>query len=187
MKEEVWKSIKNYEGLYEVSNKGKIRSLDHIRKNGKNQYLQKGKILKSGLNKKTNYLMISLSKNGKCKTKYIHKIVAETFIDNLNQYKYINHKDENKLNNKVDNLEWCSAKYNCNYGDRNKKIANKLSKKINQYDLNGNYIRTWNSSREIEKTIKIDQSNICLCCNDKRKTVGGYKWKYYHEKEDDDV
>jgi hypothetical protein len=82
------------------------------------------------------------------------------------------------LNNNIENLEWCSAKYNANYGNRNKKIADKLSKKINQYDLDNNFIRTWNSSIEIERTIGIDQSNVCLCCNGKRDTAGGFKWKY---------
>jgi len=173
-----WKPIKDFENLYEVSNAGEVRSLDHIRRTGRSKYLQKGKLLKSGLNKKTNYLMVSLSKNGKSITKYIHKLVAETFLDNPNGYKYINHKDENTLNNNTENLEWCSAKYNANYGNRNRKIADKLSKKINQYDLNNNFIRTWNSSMEIERTIGIDQSNVCLCCNGKRNTVGGYKWKY---------
>ena len=109
---------------------------------------------------------------------HIHKLVAETFLNNPNGYKYINHKDENTLNNNVENLEWCSAKYNANYGNRNKKIADKLSKKINQYDLDNNFIKTWNSSMEIERTIGIDQSNVCLCCNGKRDTVGGFKWKY---------
>ena len=173
-----WKPIKGFENLYEVSNTGEVRSLDHIRRTGRSEYLQKGKLLKSGLNKKTNYLMVSLSKNGKSITKYIHKLVAESFLDNPNGYKYINHKDENTLNNNVENLEWCSAKYNANYGNRNKKIADKLSKKINQYDLDNNFIKTWNSSIEIERTIGIDQSNVCLCCNGKRNTVGGYKWKY---------
>ena len=122
--------------------------------------------------------MVSLSKNGKSKTKYIHKLVAETFLDNPNNYECINHKDENKLNNEIDNLEFCTKKYNCRYGNRNKKIAEKLSKKINQYDLEGNFIKTWDSSVQIERTININQRNVCLCCKGKRKTVGGYIWSY---------
>lgn len=173
-----WKPIKDFEGIYEISNDGIVRSLNHKRKNKNGIYIQKGKVLKCGINKKTGYKMVSLSKNGKSKTKYIHKLVAETFLDNPNNYECINHKDENKLNNDIDNLEFCTKKYNCRYGNRNKKIAEKLSKKINQYDLEGNFIKTWDSSVQIERTININQRNVCLCCKGKRKTVGGYIWSY---------
>lgn len=173
-----WKPIKDFEGIYEVSNNGEVRSLNHKRKNKNGFYIQKGKILKCGINTKTGYKMISLSKDGISKTKYIHKLVAETFLDNPNNYECINHKDENKLNNNVDNLEFCTKKYNCRYGNRNKKIAEKLSKKINQYDLEGNFIKTWDSSVQIERIININQRNVCLCCKGKRKTVGGYIWSY---------
>ena len=173
-----WKPIKDFEDIYEVSNDGRVRSLNHKRKNKNGFYIQKRKVLKCGINKKTGYKMVSLSKNGKSKTKYIHKLVAETFLDNPNNYECINHKDENKLNNEIDNLEFCTKKYNCRYGNRNKKIAEKLSKKINQYDLEGNFIKTWDSSVQIERTININQRNVCLCCKGKRKTVGGYIWSY---------
>lgn len=173
-----WKPIKGFEGLYEVSNTGMVRSLDHERKNKNGSYIQNGKILKIGINKRTGYLMVSLSKDGKSKTQYIHKLVANAFIENPKEYKCINHLDENKNNNNVENLEWCNHKINDNHGTRNERISKKLSKKIKQYDLKGNYIKSWNSSVEIEKTIGIDQSNICLCCNGKRNSVGGYLWRY---------
>ena len=175
---EVWKPIKNYEGFYEISNLGNVRSLSHMRKNKNGFYIQKGKNIKAGINRKTGYLMVSLSKNGKTQTKYIHKLVAEAFIDNPNNFICVNHLDENKKNNNVDNLGWCNHKINNNYGTRNKRISQKLSRRINQYDLKGNFIKTWNSSIEIEKSIGIDQSNICLCCKGKRNSVGGYLWKY---------
>lgn len=173
-----WKPIKGYEGLYEISNTGKVRSLDHLRKTDRSSYVQKGKELKLGLNKKTGYLMVSLSKEGKTKSHTVHKLVAKTFIENPNNYSCINHKDENKQNNHISNLEFCTKKYNCNYGTRGKKISEKLSKRINQYTMNDEYIKTWNSSVEIEKILGIDQSNVCLCCKGKRKSVGGFKWEY---------
>lgn len=177
--DEVWKPIKYYEGLYEISSLGRIRSLDHLRQTGRSAYIQKGKEIKLGLNGKTGYLIVSLSKNGTSTTYRVHKLVAETFLPNPNNYKCVNHINEVKTDNRIDNLEWCSHKYNSNYGNRNKKIADKLSIKIDQYSLDDEYIKTWNSSVEIEKTLGIKQSNICLCCKGKRDSVGNYKWKYH--------
>lgn len=116
---EVWKNIPNYENLYQVSNFGNVRSLNHIRKNGTNKYLQKGRILKP--QKTSNYLFVRLSKNGESKQYLVHRLVAEVFILNEFNYKEVNHKDENKYNNNVSNLEWCSHKYNINYGSGNKR------------------------------------------------------------------
>lgn len=176
--DEIWKPIKDYEGLYEVSNLGNVRSLDHMRKiSGNGEYLQKGKVLKN-IKNNSGYIRVTLSKEGKRKNKHIHRLVAEAFIPNPNNLSCINHKDENPLNNNVNNLELCTRKYNDNYGNRNNKIAKKLSKKIDQFDINGNYIKTWDSSVSIERETELDQSNICLCCKGKRKSVGGYIWKY---------
>lgn len=133
---EIWKDIPNYEGLYQASNFGRIRSLDKVIKNrGKNQYgstfdiIKKGKILKQRLNK-GGYLKVYLIKEGKSKTFIAHRLIALTFIPNPNNYKIVNHKDENKTNNNIDNLEWCTQSYNINYGSRNEKAAEKLKKII---------------------------------------------------------
>lgn len=131
MEKEIWKPIKDYENLYEVSNNGKVRSL--IREVVvKNKYgavstrMTKPKELKP--QKRGEYYIVWLCKNGKPKQYYIHRLVGETFIANPNNLRDINHKDENKLNNNVNNLEWCTHKYNMNYGNRNKIISIKASK-----------------------------------------------------------
>lgn len=124
--QEIWKDIKNYEGLYQVSNLGNVRSLNRIVNcniKNNNKAIKKGKILKP--NKKRNgYLQVCLLNKQKRKYCNIHRLVAETFIPNLNHLSQVNHIDENKDNNCVDNLEWCSPKYNCNFGTRNSKIYN---------------------------------------------------------------
>lgn len=112
--EEIWKSIKGYEDLYAVSNFGKVKSLKY------------GKILKPQ-NKGNGYLQVSLCRNGKRKTLLVHRLVAEAFIPNPYGLPEINHIDENKSNNCVENLEWSDAKYNTNYGSRTKRISAALT------------------------------------------------------------
>ena len=123
---EIWKDIKGYEKLYQVSNLGRVKSLPKFHRTNKFYssigYMSKEKILKP-LKQSCNYLQVDLCDiNGKRRKKYIHKLVAEAFIPNPNNYEYVNHKDEKKTNNKIDNLEWCSFDYNLNYGTRNARI-----------------------------------------------------------------
>ena len=129
---EIWKDIENFEGLYQVSNLGNDRSLDRIKNQFNGYYysnrIYKGKILKPAISK-NGYLRVLLQANGIKKNCCIHRLVAETFIPNIDNLPIINHKDENKLNNQVDNLEWCTQSYNINYGNRNKKVINKLKGK----------------------------------------------------------
>lgn len=113
--QEVWKDIKGYEGLYQVSNLGKVKRL------GNNKQMRE-KTLKERKGK-GGYLQVLLCEKGAQKSKYVHQLVAFAFIPNPNNYKEINHKDENKINNSVENLEWCNHKYNCNYGTRNKRLT----------------------------------------------------------------
>lgn len=132
---EIWKDIKEYEGLYQISNLGNVKSLDHMRKNGTNEYMQKGKILKP--QKSNNYLFVKLSKEGKTKQFFVHRLVASFFLPNELNYKEINHKDENPQNNKYNNLEWCSHKYNINYGTGNSRRSKsekhtRLQKKLKE-------------------------------------------------------
>lgn len=112
MTDEIWKPIKDFEDSYEVSSKGRVRSLDKIvvdnLKGTERRRLIKGKILKPYLCKGNGYLLVTLSKNSKLKYKTIHRLVAESFIPNLNSYPSINHKDEDKQNNNLENLEWCT-------------------------------------------------------------------------------
>lgn len=160
---EIWKDIKDYEGLYWVSNLGNVKS--------------KRKILKP-INGE--YLRVGLSKNGIQKTITIHRLVAETFINNENKYNYVNHKDENKHNNNVDNLEWCTNVYNINYGKRNEKVSKNQSKyKIIQKDKNNNIIKEWQNIWDLKHNTKFETTNIRKCCKGQYKYAYGYKWEYF--------
>lgn len=195
---EIWKTIIGYEELYQISNYGDVKSLKRDRNN---QYNNQEIILKK-LKTHDGYLFVNLYKNGKREAKKIHRLVAEAFLLDKTNFKSmphedrskidinkleINHKDENKQNNCVDNLEWCTNLYNSNYGNRNKKIKsskkNQNGKQIEQYDLNNNFIKVWESSMEIERTEKIFHQNIINCCKRKSKTAGGYIWKYREREE----
>ena len=121
---EEWKNIIGYEGLYEVSNTGQVRSLDrYVKYSNGRIHLHKGKVL-SPVKDKYGYLVVCLYCNEKQKIIKIHRLVAQAFIPNPNNLPEVNHKDEDKTNNSVDNLEWCTAKYNSNYGNRTKNIVN---------------------------------------------------------------
>ena len=179
---EIWKDVKNYEGLYQVSNLGRVRSLD-VRTYQKNKFgkfkyvLHKGKILK--IQKQRNgYFTIDLHMNGKFERKIIHRLVAETFISNPNNYQYINHKDSNTSNNRVDNLEWCTQKYNIKYAyDFGNKIPPNM-RSVNQIDENGKITATFISIQEAERKTSIKSANISKCCRKLRNKAGGYQWAY---------
>lgn len=127
---ETWKDIKGYEGLYQVSTMGRVKSLKRTRKtNGKNAVVRE-RILTPYTNP-YGYVNYYLRREGEKKGYRINRLVAQTFIPNPNNLPYVNHKDENKLNNCVDNLEWCTALYNNNYGTRNKRISDTKNEKCN--------------------------------------------------------
>jgi len=174
--QEIWKDIKGYEGLYQVSNYGRVKSLP---KNTKNQF-KNGLLLTPILNNK-GYYMIGLYKNRKCKHYLISRLVAQTFIANPNNFPMVNHKDENPKNNYVENLEWCDRLYNMNYGTQKQRAHDKTKIKINQYTLDGKYIKTWNSITEANNFYKT--SHISECCNSKskRKSTKGYLWGYVNK------
>ena len=178
--EEIWKDVKGYEGLYQVSNLGRVKSIKRkvniYSKKNKNYYKRtiKQKILNYGGNT-IGYVNVPLSKDGCTKPIYVHRLVAEAFIPNPNNYPCVNHIDENKENNKVDNLEWCTVKYNNNYGSH----IEKISKKVIQYDLKGNFIKEWESIAKASKELKL--SKIWEVCNGKRNKCGNFIWKYAKE------
>ena len=155
---EVFKDVPGYEELYQVSNLGNVKSLIT------------GKILSPGINT-CGYLHVILCKNGKQKYYLIHRLVAQAFIPNPDNYPEVNHKDKNRQNNCVDNLEWCTTQYNVEYS---------RAKQVAQYDLNGNLIATWKSVREIERQTGFLQGSISDCCRGHRncKTMYGYIWRY---------
>lgn len=173
--DEVWKPINSYEKLYEISSFGRVRSLDREIEGRWGSTKIRGKLL-IPVPDKDGYLIITLCKNGKQKVGKIHRLVAETFIENPNNLPQVNHKDENKQNNCVDNLEFCTSKYNTNYGTGIERRSNKTSKPVLQFDINHNFIRKYKSMTEAEKTLKI--KHIYDCCNGKLKMCGGYIWRY---------
>lgn len=122
------------------------------------------------------YKKVTLFKNGKAHYFTVHRLVALSFIPNPEGFNTVNHKDENKLNNSVYNLEWCTPKYNANYGNRNKKLAACFSKPILQLSLNDEVIKKWDSISEAIKFYK--NTAIGLCVKNRRSSAAGYKWKY---------
>ena len=195
---EEWRDIKGYEKLYQVSNLGRVKSLPKFHRTSKFYssigYMSKEKILKP-LKQSCNYLQVDLCDiNGKRRKKYIHKLVAEAFIDNPNNLPQVNHKDGNKLNNSVDNLEWCTCKENILHGIKNglkiykKGTQNAMYGKyvkssnraipILQFDLNNNFIKQRDSQIEIQRELGYKQSVISNCCNGRGKTAYGYIWKH---------
>lgn len=159
---EIWKDIKNYEGLYQISNLGKIKSFSR----GENS--NKEKILKLKYDK-YGYMCIDLWKNKSVKTFKVHRLVAQAFIPNPHNYPVVNHKNKMRDDNIVDNLEWCTIKYNCQYSK---------AKAVLQCDLNGNVIKRWDCIREASRKLKICNGDICKCCKKKKNTCGGFLWKY---------
>ena len=173
--QEIFKDIKGFEGLYQVSNLGNVRSLPHLGK--KINRIYGGHLLIPQLNLK-GYPSVVLHKDNKyVKTARVHRLVAETFIPNPDNLPQVNHKDEDKTNNKVDNLEWCTNKYNETYGTKIQRIAEKTHKGVNQYDLNGNFIKHYFSLTEASKETGINKGNIGSSCRG-GYNAGGFTWRY---------
>lgn len=181
---EIWKDIQEYEGLYQVSNFGRVRSLGRPVYNAikRGNIWRKGKILKPIQTQSTGYYCVSLVKNRYLKRMSIHRLVANAFIPNPQSLPQVNHKDENKANNRVSNLEWCTPKYNNGYNNLNERIAlkqinGKRSKKVGQYSLEVKKIKTWPSMHECARA-GYDRADISRCCHGKSKSYSGYIWKF---------
>ena len=171
MKKEIWKDILGYEGLYQVSNFGRVKSI----KFGKERLLRP-QLIKNG------YLCINLYKNNKCKRYLIHRLVAEHFLDNPNNLSEVNHKSEDKTDNSVSNLEWCTHEYNSSYGTkikrtREKLLNGKLSKSVLQYTLNGEFVKEWASVNEAGRN-EFNCGTVAACCRGIRKQHKGFIWRY---------
>ena len=156
--EEIWKDIEGFEGKYQISNTNKVKS----------NHFGKSIILKPALNT-GGYNSVSLSLNNKAKSVTLHRLIMTAFIANPDNKPCINHIDGNKLNNSLSNLEWCTYKYNNIYNNKSKKNCIAIS----QYDLEGNFIKDWESARQVYRQLKIQYKNICKCCKGKRKKAGG--------------
>ena len=176
---EIWKPILETDGKYEISNLGNIRTVDRYAKVcGGGMRFIKGEMRKP-IVCSNGYLELQASVNGKRIIFMVHRLVAQYFIPNPNDYPEVNHKDENPQNNHVDNLEWCTPKYNCNYGTRNQRCMEKVIKKaVNQYTLDGEFVAHYEMIKDAERKYGIDSSQIIRVCKGKNRTAGGYLWKY---------
>lgn len=181
---ETWKDVVGYEGFYKVSNKGNVYSVE--RKNSLGNKCG-GRTLKPITNK-DGYIYIGLYKGGIRKRKRLHRLVAETFLPNPNNYPEINHRDEDKANNNVENLEWCTRGHNVNYGTRNKQVGKKLSKKVRAVNIKTGEVLIFNSTQEARNEGYL--SSVSLACRGVHKNGGGnliggdghtykgYRWSY---------
>lgn len=163
--DEEWKDIKGYT-RYEVSNKGRVR-------------IKKTKVLKALRQTKTGYMITDLKENGEKQTRYVHRLVCKAFIANELNLPCVNHKDENKQNNDINNLEWCTVSYNNSYNGRAKRVGNThkiqgtTGKKVRNIDTGQCYV----SVREAGRKIGISSMGISYCLNGKQKSAGGYRWE----------
>ena len=174
---EIWEDIPGYEGMYQVSNIGNVRSMNY-----------KGHGEVKNLTPKCNNcgrLWVDLWKNGTGKCHLVHRLVAIAFIPNPFNHPQINHLDENPKNNRVENLEWCTALHNVRY--YNERHPDKLSaprgpnkniKPVNQISITGEIVKTWASSREVMRELGWSDWSISECCRGNRKTAYGFRWQY---------
>lgn len=159
---EVWKDIKGYEGLYQVSDQGRVFSV------------RSSRCLTPTPVGKYRYLRVVLTKDGVNAWCYVHRLVAEAFIPNPDELPQVNHKDEDKSNNVANNLEFCTAAYNTRYGTRGKRIGEKLQRPCYCIELN----EVFESLKEAQEKTGVKYQGISLCCQGKIKTAGGMRWRY---------
>ena len=169
---EIWKDVEGYEGLYQVSNLGNVRSLNWRRLGiVRNLYLKphnKG------------YLQVELHRNSKCQTFTVHRLVAMHFVEGYEDGKIVNHKNEDKTDNHSENLEWVTYSYNNQYGSRGhlKSRGNHRRIPVIQYSMRGDFIKEWESPIEIKHKLGYSDWSIKECCKGKRKKAYGYRWQY---------
>ena len=166
---EIWRDIKDYEGLYQVSNWGRVKSLNY-RNTGKEGIL-------NGIEDGRGYLYVHLCNDDGVKKKKIHRLVAEAFIPNPENKPEVDHIDRNKLNNNLSNIRWADREIQNN----NRNLSNmvkKFSKPVLQFTLDGEFVREWESTIEIYRELGYSQGNISSCCLGRLKSAYGFKWKY---------
>lgn len=180
---EIWKPVPGYESLYEVSNFGRVRNTHYWSSHHKLIERRAYRILKQETTH-DGYKRVVLTKCGESRHFSVHRLVGVAFIPNPDSLPQINHIDENPANNVVDNLEWCDEKQNCNHGQHRERISFRQtnnpyhSKTVNQFDMAGNFIRTFPSTREAERQTGIASEQISRVCLGKNQHAGGYHWEY---------
>lgn len=172
----VWKPVVGYEGLYEVSNCGKVRSVEHYT-NGHHLMAKELTPKKSG-----RYFYVKLYKNAKPRTIRLHRIVAEAFVPNPMRKPQVNHIDGNKENNSASNLEWCTQAENNRHaidnGLQNPRIMIEATKKrVRQFSMDGKLIKEWDSLTDAASKLGLQVSNISHCCKGRIRSTGGFKWE----------
>jgi len=187
MEEEIWKDVKGYEGFYKVSNMGRVKSLEREVLYSNGRIHKYGERILSTFTNKKGYITVCLCKNGVCKVKRLHQVVLSAFYDRPQGMDSINHKDENKANNRLDNLEYCTSEYNLNYGTRAERISRKQindknrSTKVCQYTKEGQLVSIYPSIKEAMRQTGADVRRISACCNGYRKTEKGFVWTYFKD------
>lgn len=181
-KQEIWRPVKNYEGLYEVSNFGRVRSCDRMIFKSNGVVQNRNSKIRKQVPTRTGYLQVNLSKNNIQKMVTVHKLVAQAFLPNPKGYSEINHKNEDKSDNRSINLEWCSRAYNNSYGTRISRIVAKnkngaLSKPIFQVTFSGKIVNFWPSAKEAGRH-GFDFSKVAMCARGERSQHKGFKWIY---------
>ena len=175
MKRENWLPVEGYEGIYEISDLGRVRSLG-------NDKTRKTKILKPHDNGH-GYVTVTLYKDGKTKMVLVHRLVATTFVPNIFSLNEVNHINEVKTDNRESNLMWCEHRENINWGTHNQRMSEtntngKLSKTVLQFSKSGEFIQEWPSASEVERVLGFFQGGISKCCLGKCKSYKGFIWKY---------
>ncbi len=179
---EIWKPIPGYP-QYEVSNMGRVKRLPGYQNSGRGPAYHKGGILVPRP-RKAGYLGVGLFYKNKGKYYQIHRLVAMAFIPNPNNYPHVNHKDENPANNRADNLEWCTPKYNNNYGTKRARLSishtdnPKQLKPVIQFTIDGALVKEYPSIKEAARVTGLCKNGISSCCNGRSTNCGGFQWRF---------
>lgn len=172
--QEIWKDVEEFNGVYKISNLGRLKSISRTVKHPKGSCVLKEKFLSQVINKK-GYIEFQITYNGKHYSRKAHRLVADAFISNPLSLPQVNHINGDKTDNRVENLEWCNNSKNQRHAVR---IGLRKTMTVLQFDLSGNLINEWKSASDAERVLGIRHNHILEACNGKRKTHKGFIWKF---------